>query len=50
MTLSAIGMDDVDEECGQGPYPLLHAVSDVFNDKTTNGSSTTDEILLEQSQ
>ncbi|CAF3892236.1 unnamed protein product, partial [Rotaria sp. Silwood1] len=31
ITLSSIGMDDVTGECGQGPYPLLHAVADVFD-------------------
>jgi len=33
-------MDDVDGQCGQGSYPLLHTVADVFdlntNDQTRN--------------
>ena len=24
-------MDDVDGDCGDGPYPLLHAVASVFD-------------------
>ncbi len=40
VTLSSVGMDDVDGQCGQGSYPLLHAVADVFdlntNDQTRN--------------
>lgn len=36
VTLSAIGMDDVDGECGQGPYPLLHAIANVFRTADEN--------------
>lgn len=30
MTLSLIGLDDLAGQCGQGPYPLLRAVANVF--------------------
>ncbi len=38
VTLSSIGMDDVDGQCGQGSYPLLHAVANVFGLNTNEQS------------
>jgi hypothetical protein len=31
-------MDDVDGQCGQGPYPLLNAVSNIFGLNTDDKS------------
>lgn len=30
ISLSSVGMDDFDGQCGQGSYPLLNAVANVF--------------------
>jgi hypothetical protein len=42
VTLSLIGLDDVNGQCGQGPYPLLRAVANVFGliDQTRTGMVT----------
>jgi len=45
VTLSSIGMDDVDGQCGNGPYPLLHAVAGVF-DLYTNKQTRMKPIQL----
>ncbi len=42
-------MDDVDGQCGNGPYPLLHAVSDVFNINSNNPSRMKEEVWFEKS-
>jgi hypothetical protein len=40
VTLSSIGMDDVDGQCGDGTYPLLNAVTGVFNLNTNKQAHT----------
>ncbi len=48
VTLSSIGMDDVDGQCGQGPYPLLHAVADVFDLDTNDQSRMKKKISFQK--
>ena len=43
MTLPAIGKDDVDGECGQGAYPLLHAVANALHTNDANRIGTPEE-------
>ena len=42
MTLPLIGLDDLDGQCGQGPYPLLRAVASVFglSEQSRTGAQT----------
>lgn len=46
MTLSAIGMDDVDGQCGQGSYPLLRAVANVFNSNKDDSTGPKGDVLI----
>ncbi|CAF4405689.1 unnamed protein product, partial [Adineta steineri] len=44
VTLSSVGQDDVDGRCGNGPYPLLHAVAGISNQNTIQETTTTQPV------
>lgn len=46
VTLSAILMDDIDGACGQGAYPLLHAVANVFYANETDRKGIARRCLI----
>lgn len=46
MTLSAIGMDDVDGQCGQGSYPLLRAVANVFHSNKDRLTGSKENVCI----
>jgi hypothetical protein len=37
-------MDDIDGQCGNGPYPLLHAASAAWNNNPTDSSRMKEEV------
>ncbi|CAF1311435.1 unnamed protein product [Adineta steineri] len=45
VTLSSLGQDDVDGRCGNGPYPLLHAVAGISNQNTIQETTTTTQSI-----
>ncbi|CAF3871503.1 unnamed protein product, partial [Adineta steineri] len=45
VTLSSVGQDDVDGRCGNGPYPLLHAVAGISNQNTIQETTTTTQSI-----